>query len=445
MKFSIFALTNSGLVRAHNEDDFAVCKDLSANEWSFKRGETITLSKAGALVVVADGMGGTNAGEVASNLAQLTVKETFESDADLPDTPGERESFLKNLILDAHDRIVSHQHDHLDTAGMGTTLVIGWLVDDLLHVAWSGDSRCYLYNDENGLELVTDDHSMIWEMVKAGKMTTEEARVHPESNVITQSLGTEGDPPNPDAVTVKLTKGDRVLLCSDGLNGMVSDQVIEAILQQRKSTAESCNELVDAANEAGGEDNITSILIDIDDGPRKDVKQDSGKTVIIKTQKSRLSRGLLSALLVFVLVGGAYVTFDTIFNHPSSEDSPAYPETLQYDEKGTDETDRDQEPAGVGESGHSESDAQDAKQESKESDPEMNEPGESGQIPLDSDSEPGNETIDSPNVTDEDSVALPADPAMDRTDDSIGIEQEEPDSLRVPVPDHAADPDTIHI
>jgi serine/threonine protein phosphatase PrpC len=442
MKFSIFALTNSGLVRAHNEDDFAVCKDLSANDWSFKRGETTELSEAGALVVVADGMGGTHAGEVASNLAQLTVKETFESDGELPDTPGKRETFLKSLILDAHDRIVQHQHEHLDTAGMGTTLVIGWLVDDLLHVAWSGDSRCYLYNDDIGLERVTEDHSMIWEMVKAGKMTAEEARVHPESNVITQSLGTEGDPPDPDAVTVQLAKGDRVLLCSDGLNGMVSDQVIEDILQQRKGTAESCNELVDAANEAGGEDNITSILIDIAEGPTRDLKQDPGKTVIIKTQKSRLSRGLLSALLAFVLIGGAYVAFDTFSNDSSGEYPPAYPETPQDDEKGTDETDRDQDPADAGVSGSSEPAEQGVEQEPTKSEPEVSEPGESGQTPIDSDSEPAIESVDSLNGSDEDSAALPADPETDLPDDTTGIEPDETDSLRTPVPGQPADPDS---
>lgn len=437
MKFSIFALTNSGLVRTHNEDDFAVCKDLSANDWSFKRGETTELSKAGALVVVADGMGGTHAGEVASNLAQLTVKETFESDGELPDTPGKRETFLKTLILDSHDRIVRHQHEHLETAGMGTTLVIGWLVDDLLHVAWSGDSRCYLYNDDIGLERVTEDHSMIWEMVKAGKMTAEEARIHPESNVITQSLGTEGDPPDPDAVTLQLAKGDRVLLCSDGLNGMVSDQVIEAILQQRKGSAESCNELVDAANEAGGEDNITSILIDIIEGPERDAKRGQAKTEIITPKKSRLSRRLLSALLALLLIGVGYVAIDTFSNDSSNNNPPAYPDAPQHNENGADELDRDPSPAEAGVSGSSESAEQGVEQEPTESEPGVSERNEMGP-----ERDPDVESDDSLNVSDEDSAALPAVPETNLPDDTTGIEPDKTDSLRIPAPGQPADPDS---
>ncbi|MCC5915236.1 MAG: serine/threonine-protein phosphatase [Balneolaceae bacterium] len=404
MKFSIFAVTNSGLVRTHNEDDFAVCKDLQANDWSFKRGETTELSDTGALMVVADGMGGTNAGEVAANLAQLSVKEKFESVRDLTESVAEREEFLKKLILDAHKRVVEHQHNHLDTAGMGTTLVVSWVIENVMHVAWSGDSRCYLYSEEDGLKMVTQDHSMIWEMVKAGKMSAEEARVHPESNVITQSLGTEGDPPKPESVTIALAENDRVLLCSDGLNGMVSDQDIERILQKRTGVADTCHELVKAANEAGGEDNITCTLMDIIEGPKRGEKRDLDDTLIIKPKKSLFSKLFITALLAAVLIGGTYFVLESTSKSTNGEGLPVDPGTSQQDLDGSDEPDSeggsngDKEP---GTSGEVEPGVESRPTEAEPGESELNQTYPPTEVPV--------ENEDRLNTTESDSLAKPVD------------------------------------
>ncbi|WP_372906400.1 PP2C family protein-serine/threonine phosphatase, partial [Rhodohalobacter sp.] len=225
-KISIFGITDVGRSRTHNEDDFAICKDLSNHKWGFKRGEVHSFSELGALLIVADGMGGENAGEVASNLAQATVKEDFDQLEEAPDSTAEKEEFLAKSILRAHQAVVNHQHKNLETAGMGTTLVIAWVIEDLVHVAWSGDSRCYIYNGQQSLYPFTEDHSLVWKMVEDNQMTPEEARVHPESNIVTQSLGDEKNPPQPSVKTAKLFKGNRLILCSDGLNGMLSDEQI---------------------------------------------------------------------------------------------------------------------------------------------------------------------------------------------------------------------------
>jgi protein phosphatase len=146
---------------------------------------------------------------------------------------------------------------------MGTTLTIIWIFPHKSYVAWCGDSRLYIYRKNAFLIPVTDDHSLVWEMVKAGELTPEEARIHPESNIITQSLGTPSFPPKPEAKAFEVHQGDRLLLCSDGLNSMLSDEQIYRILSEEESTITACKKLVEEANEAGGRDNITVIILDV--------------------------------------------------------------------------------------------------------------------------------------------------------------------------------------
>jgi serine/threonine protein phosphatase PrpC len=268
-QIQLFGVTDVGRQRTHNEDNFAICKDVSEKQWGFRRSEILELSVAGAVLVVADGMGGTNAGEIASDIAQQYVMDAFNGLEVLPKSGRDREKWLKEQILGAHKAIVKHQHEHLDTAGMGTTLIVVWIVGDTLHSAWSGDSRCYIWSGEEYLRPFTDDHSMVWEMVKAGNMTPEEARTHPESNLIMQSLGTEGNPPKPSVRSRKLFKGDRVVVCSDGLNGMMSDEAIRSVLAENLDTADTCSRLVNIANEGGGDDNITCLLLDVKDGEER--------------------------------------------------------------------------------------------------------------------------------------------------------------------------------
>jgi serine/threonine protein phosphatase PrpC len=264
-QIQLFGITDVGRQRTHNEDNFAICKDVSQKQWGFRRTEILDLSDGGAVLVVADGMGGTNAGEIASDIAQQYVMDAFNTLGKVSESVRDKEKWLKDLVLGAHKAIVKHQHEHLDTAGMGTTLIVVWVVGDSLHAAWSGDSRCYIWSGEEYLRPFSDDHSMVWEMVKAGNMTPEEARTHPESNLILQSLGTDGNPPKPSVRSRKLFKGDRVLVCSDGLNGMLSDEDIYTVLKEDLDTAETCSRFVDLANEAGGHDNVTCLMLDVKD------------------------------------------------------------------------------------------------------------------------------------------------------------------------------------
>ncbi|MDH5381538.1 MAG: protein phosphatase 2C domain-containing protein, partial [Cyclobacteriaceae bacterium] len=177
MKVTLFASTDVGQVRDHNEDNFAVCKDLDNKIWSFKKGEQVDLSAKGVVLVVADGMGGTNAGEVASDIAQKQIKEQFDSLENIPDKDKEKLKFIENAILAAHQKIVNHQEFNPSTAGMGTTIVVAWIINEKLYVGWVGDSRCYIFKKSQAMVPFTDDHSLVWGLVKEGKLTSEEARI----------------------------------------------------------------------------------------------------------------------------------------------------------------------------------------------------------------------------------------------------------------------------
>ncbi|MCF8231904.1 MAG: protein phosphatase 2C domain-containing protein [Bacteroidales bacterium] len=274
-KLSIFGTTDVGQLRDHNEDNFVIAKDLTKKLWSYKRDEIVEISERGTVLVVADGMGGTNAGEVASDIAQQSVRQAFDQMEEMPAKDEALKSFLKKTIINAHEQIVSHQHTNLETVGMGTTLVIVWITPQKMYVGWSGDSRCYIYRGEDTLLPFTDDHSLVWDLVKNGKLTPEEARHHPESNVITQSLGEVSRPPEPAVKTAHYYKGDKILVCSDGLNGMLSDDQMRYYLAEDKPVADITRDLTNAANQAGGTDNITVLMASVVEGPEKPLKAET--------------------------------------------------------------------------------------------------------------------------------------------------------------------------
>jgi serine/threonine protein phosphatase PrpC len=208
------------------------------------------------LFVVADGMGGAQAGEVAS---QLAVEEFQEA---LPDE-GSAEERLTDRIRAANRRIYDlsrTQHEH---AGMGTTLTAVYLDDDHLAVAHVGDSRAYIFRDGE-LTRLTQDHSLVEELVRQGKLTEEQAAEHPQRSIITRALGIEGDV-EVDTWSYAMRAGDVVLLCSDGLTSMIGEEQIVQILRAEHSLDRAADGLIGGANDAGGRDNITVVLFRIEE------------------------------------------------------------------------------------------------------------------------------------------------------------------------------------
>jgi serine/threonine protein phosphatase PrpC len=272
-KINIQAITDVGMSRAHNEDNFIVCPDLSEKHWCLSD-HPANLSSRGSLLVVADGMGGANAGEVASEIAVETIRNSFDG-LDIEENPEDSKvkDYLYQVILEAHKAIVAASHQNPSCGGMGTTILIAWIFPDRAVFAWVGDSRGYLFRKRGGLKIITNDHSMVWELVEAGKLTPEEADVHPDNNIITQSLGDEDHPPRPDFLSCELEPGDRLLLCSDGLNNMVNHKAIEKILAEGTSLADACQKLVQSANQGGGSDNITVLSLElVENAPKKDAR-----------------------------------------------------------------------------------------------------------------------------------------------------------------------------
>jgi protein phosphatase len=232
-----FEKSDTGLARRANEDNF------------FARAP---------LFVVADGMGGAQAGEVASRLAA----ETFAPG--LPDG-GTTEERLATRVLEANARIHKLSQEDRDRAGMGTTLTAAYLDGEELAVAHVGDSRAYLWRDGE-LTRLTRDHSLVDELVRRGKLTEEEAAEHPQRSIITRALGPEPEV-EVDTRTYRAQAGDVLLLCSDGLTSMISEQLIAGILRGAEGLEGAGRELVDAANAAGGRDNITVVLFRLEEVP----------------------------------------------------------------------------------------------------------------------------------------------------------------------------------
>ncbi len=265
MKISVFGDTIVGKQRDHNEDSLLIQYD-NNKQWSEINDQQIEISDSrGLIFAVADGMGGTNAGEVASAVAINTLKEKIKTIPEAIKSPDQIHRILKSIILTIHHNIVKEAKRSKENKGMGTTIVIGWILNNILYIIWIGDSRCYHYNKtkHNQLTPFSDDHSLVWSRVKSGEITDEEARLSSESNLLLQSLGDTFHDPHPDFKWIELSDNDRVLLCSDGLNSMLSTLGIQQILDFSNSTKETCQSLINSANNAGGHDNITAILIDI--------------------------------------------------------------------------------------------------------------------------------------------------------------------------------------
>ena len=200
------------------------------------------------LFAVADGMGGAQAGEIASKLAAGAVKE--------------RGAAVDELIQEANRRVHRRSQEDPGTSGMGTTLTVASVEDGSVSIGHVGDSRAYLVR-EGKLEQLTEDHSLVGELVRSGKLSREEAEVHPQRSMMTRAVGTDPDV-DVDTFAVEPQEGDLFLLCSDGLTTMVEDAEILRLVEEQRGDLDSLvNALIKAANRGGGEDNITVVAFEI--------------------------------------------------------------------------------------------------------------------------------------------------------------------------------------
>ena len=268
MKIKIVAVTDIGKERTNNEDAYIICPDLSQQDWSHSETPTyIPLNEYGSLLVVADGMGGANAGEVASSIATKSIRRSFSKEnVEYAIKNNSIENLLVSCIKYADESINQKIYDDPDTDGMGTTIVVCWVFCGVAYIAWCGDSRCYVYNVFKGLKLLSKDHSLVQELIDKGEITEKEAFTHPDNNVITRGLGDVNSQSHPDIIKYSINPNDILLLCSDGLCGYSTNKEIEHVLDANCSDIMKCrDELLKLALDAGGYDNISISLASLID------------------------------------------------------------------------------------------------------------------------------------------------------------------------------------
>ncbi len=241
------AVTDPGRRRRHNEDAY-VCEP--------------------PLFAVADGIGGAQAGELASSLAAAAVRD------DSSDGRGDGRRRVDELIQEANRRVYQRQSEDASLSGMGTTMTVALFEEGHVWIGHVGDSRAYLVRDGK-LEQLTEDHSLVAELVRSGRLSPEDAETHPQRSVVTRALGTDPDV-DVDTFSIDSKPGDLFMICSDGLTSMVSDEgILEEIRRHRDDLRAAAKALVRAANKGGGEDNITVVFFELQ------AEEDAGERTVV--------------------------------------------------------------------------------------------------------------------------------------------------------------------
>lgn len=259
--------TEIGNVREHNEDSLTVLPPLFA---------------------VADGMGGHEAGEVASEITINTLNDLAPQSADA--------EALARAVVAANLNVIKAPSQGVGREGMGTTLTAAILEKERLVIAQVGDSRAYLLHN-GSLKQLTRDHSLMADMIEAGQLTEAEARVHPNRSVITRAIGSDPHM-QPDLYELNVETGDRLLLCSDGICGMIEDHEIASIMRQAPSAQSCADQLVEAALAAGGFDNATAVVVDVE-----------GFKAVREKKQARKSKALAIGVIVCLLAALACAVF----------------------------------------------------------------------------------------------------------------------------------------
>lgn len=231
-----------GLVRSTNQDNYLITENKGSD----------------TLALVCDGIGGAKAGDIASLLVIKYIGEAFSTTEHFTSSNSAK-LWLEKIIHQANDEVFSKTLENIDYEGMGTTLVGALVMDDEIILANVGDSRAYVLLN-NDLLQITTDHSLVNDLLKSGQISFDEVEEHPQRNILTNALGV-GSSVKVD--TFKISNGDKLLLCSDGLSGYVNKSIIYKILNSEDAIEKILRELIKEANNAGGYDNVTAIVIDL--------------------------------------------------------------------------------------------------------------------------------------------------------------------------------------
>lgn len=315
MRFIFSGKTDVGKTRSYNEDHFIIGSDLEKNRWEFND-QPVVHGKFGALLVIADGTGGINAsGESISEPAVHAVAEKFRKLQRLPENDAEARQILQMTILEAHQTVLQKARQTAVYKDPSSTLLVAWILNGKAHIAWCGDSRAYLFRGQY-TEQLTDDHTIVWQLVQQNRLTKEQARLHPHSHILTQCIGHATLTPQPDALTVRLKEEDRLVLTSDGVHSMIEEKDILSLVSYYDTPSACCKGLVDASNHTGGHDNITAIVVDVisEMMAKEHIKRSSRsiKSDVVKIRVPDDNTALESpkdALIAAILIGGFLTLF----------------------------------------------------------------------------------------------------------------------------------------
>lgn len=263
LRLRLFGRTDVGQIREHNEDNFLVANLSTGTRGLMEENRNLTVGDAGMLLGVCDGMGGAAAGEVASQMAVDLIYEQMT----MGGPPRSRDDLARRLVHSieyAGSQIFQEARSDRSRRGMGTTSTIAAFLDARVFVGQVGDSRAYLLRGGVLLQL-SRDQSLVNQLIEAGQLTEEEAETFEHNNIILQALGT-AETVQVDLTFVDLRKGDILMMCSDGLSGMIRGDEIREVLMSTDNPLDACRELTDRANSAGGHDNITVIVAFFDEG-----------------------------------------------------------------------------------------------------------------------------------------------------------------------------------
>ncbi|MBK9254529.1 MAG: serine/threonine-protein phosphatase [Saprospiraceae bacterium] len=299
------ALSDKGKSRNYQEDDWMVLPKINCTSDS-ENGTLKNRNQACSAYIVADGMGGAVGGDIASHLAVVSVSEYLTDH--LKEFNAETiQNVMESAIVSANNVILAKVAENSELFGMGSTIVLGIIYEGFLYLAWIGDSRCYLYNKQTELRLISKDHSYVQSLVDQGVIDEGDAASHPNKNIILKSLGQPQV--QSEFLSRQLNDDDILLFCSDGLNSMISDIKISSILSDNVDLETMATQLITSANDGGGLDNITVILVKCDSSNLKDQKETPAKKLKavpgMKSGKNKLTY-LLNAVLVFLIVGGLW-------------------------------------------------------------------------------------------------------------------------------------------
>ena len=286
MNLSVGAKTDVGQIREANEDSYLVDEPL---------------------FVVADGMGGHIAGDVASSTAvEVISSRSSEASSEDPQT-------LAEILRGANHAIYEKSASEPGLRGMGTTCTLILLDENRAHIAHVGDSRAYLLRDDS-LRQLTEDHTLVARMVKEGRLRAEDAERHPQRSIITRALGVDAEV-EVDLATLDLQDGDRIMMCSDGLSSMIDDDTIAGVLRSEEDPQTAADSLVDLANRAGGEDNVTVVIIDSTEKPVRRRARAPSTRPAAEAARRWPRRVVVTLIALAVLAGGGYALVSYILDN----------------------------------------------------------------------------------------------------------------------------------